>query len=93
MNGFQIGGSWSQNINMPEKASNVASHGLLLCCGIFILLALKVASRVKSNGLKAMLWCRVVLWRNSEGWTCGAGAGVVGCCAGLWITCYSMGCG
>ena len=24
---------------------------------------------------------------NSKGWTCGAGAGVVGCCGGLWIEC------
>ena len=51
---------------MPEKASNVASHGLLLCCGIFILFTCKVASRVKSDGLKAMLWCRVVVWENSK---------------------------
>ena len=38
---------------------------------------------MKSDGLKVMLWCRVVLWENSKGWTCGAGTGVVGCCAGL----------
>ena len=60
--GFQIGGSWSQNINTPEKASNVASHGLLCRYGITISFARKVASRVKSDRLKAMLWCRVVLW-------------------------------
>ena len=39
-------GSRSQNISVPEKASNVVSHGLLLCCGIFILLVFKVASFV-----------------------------------------------
>ena len=54
-------GLWSQNINTPEKASNIASRGLLLYCGIIILLAHKVASRVKSDGLKAVLWYRVVL--------------------------------
>ena len=78
---------------MPEKASNIASHGLLLCCGIFILLVLKVASRVKSDRLKAMLWCRVVLWENSkvDGVRCCCGA--VGWFGGLWITCYTVGCG
>ena len=51
---------------MPEKASNVASDGFLSRYGIFILFTRKVASRVKSDGLKAMLWCRVVLWENSK---------------------------
>ena len=55
-------GSWSQNIDMPEKPSNVASDGLLCRYGIIISFTYKVASRVKSDGLKAMLWCRVVLW-------------------------------
>ena len=50
-------GSWSQNIDTSEKAPNVTSHGLLCRYGIFISFALKVASRVKSDGLKAMLWC------------------------------------
>ena len=73
MNGFRIIGSWSGNIDMPEKAPNVASDGLLLCYGIFISFTRKVASRVKSDGLKAMLWRRVetgwltalsgVIWR------------------------------
>ena len=51
---------------MPEKASNVASDGFLSRYGIFILFTRKVASRVKSDGLKAMLWRRVVLWENSK---------------------------
>ena len=51
---------------MPEKAPNVASDGFLSRYGIFILFTRKVASRVKSDGLKAMLWCRVVLWENSK---------------------------
>ena len=66
VNGLQMVSSWSQNIDMPEKAPNVASDGLLLCCGIFISFTCKVASRVKSDGLKAMLWCCVVLWENSK---------------------------
>ena len=69
---------------MPEKASNVASHGLLLCCGIFILFTCKVASRVKSDGLKAMLWCRVVVWENSK-----AGRVVLV----LWAVGWFKGCG
>ena len=63
---MQMVGLWSQNIDMPEKASNVASDGFLSRYGIFILFTRKVASRVKSDGLKAMLWCRVVLWENSK---------------------------
>ena len=51
---------------MPEKAPNVASDGFLSRYGIFILFTRKVACRVKSDGLKAMLWCRVVLWENSK---------------------------
>ena len=51
---------------MPEKASNVASDGFLSRYGIFILFTRKVASRVKSDRLKAMLWRRVVLWENSK---------------------------
>ena len=47
---------------MLEKAPNVASDGFLSRYGIVILFTRKVASRVKSDGLKAMLWCRVVLW-------------------------------
>ena len=54
--------SWSQNIDTSEKALNVASDGFLSRYGIFILFTRKVASRVKSDRLKAMLWCRVVLW-------------------------------
>ena len=60
--GLQIIGSWSQNINMPEKASNVASRGLLLCYGIIILIVLKIASRVKSDGLKVIVVHSVVVW-------------------------------
>ena len=55
-------GLWSQNIDMPEKAPNAASRGLLCRYGIFISFARKVASRVKSDRLKVMLCCRVVLW-------------------------------
>ena len=61
-NGLQMVVSWSQNIDMLEKAPNVASRGLFYCYGIFISFTRKVASRVKSDGLKAMLWCRVVAW-------------------------------
>ena len=78
---------------MPEKAPNVVSDGLLLCYGIFILLALKVASRVKSDRLKAMLCCRVVLWRNSKAGRVALVAVAVGWFKGLWITCYTVGCG
>ena len=67
---------WSQNVDMLEKAPNVASRGFLLRCGIFILFTRKVASRVKSDRLKAMLWCRVVLWENSKA---GRVALAVGC--------------
>ena len=66
MNRLQIGGSWSQNINTSEKASNIASHGLLLCYGIVISFTRKVASRVKSDGLKAIVVHDVVLWENSK---------------------------
>ena len=70
---------------MPEKASNVASDGLLLCCGIFISFTRKVASRVKSDRLKAMLWRRVVLWEIVKAglwrWCCGLVAGSLV----LWI--------
>ena len=66
VNGFQIGGSWSQNIDMLEKALNVTSDGFLSRYGIIISLACKVASRVESDRLKAMLCYRVVLWENSK---------------------------
>ena len=69
---------------MPEKAPNVASNGFLSRYGIFILFTRKVASRVESDGLKAMLWCRVVLWENSKAgrvalvlWAVGWSAGLV----------------
>ena len=65
-NGLQMVSSWPQNIDMPEKAPNVASDGFLSRYGIFISFTRKVASRVKSDRLKAMLWCRVVLWENSK---------------------------
>ena len=69
---------------MPEKAPNVAPDGFLSRYGIFILFSRKVASRVKSDGLKAMLWCRVVLWENSKldvwRWLW-----AVGWFVGLWI--------
>ena len=44
---------------MPEKASNVASHGFLVCCGITILIINKVLLDVMFKGFKAMLlsWC------------------------------------
>ena len=66
---------------MPEKAPNVASNGLLVCYGIFILFTCKVASRVKSDGLKAMLWCRVAVWENSKA---GRVALTVGCGLVRW---------
>ena len=78
-------GSWSQNIDMPEKPSNVASDGLLCRYGIIISFTYKVASRVKSDGLKAIVVHSVVLWRNSKGWTCGAGAVWWAGSLGLWI--------
>ena len=65
-NGLQMVVSRSQNIDMLEKASNVASDGFLSRYGIFISFTRKVASRVKSDRLKAMLWCRVVLWETSK---------------------------
>ena len=65
-NGLQMVSLWSQNIDMPEKAPNVASDGFLSRYGIFISLARKIASRVKSDRLKAMLCYRVVLWENSK---------------------------
>ena len=70
---------------MHEKAPNVASDGFLSRYGIVISFTLKVASRVKSDGLKVMLWCRVVLWENSK-----AGRVVLvwwasGWLYGLWI--------
>ena len=39
---------------------------------------------MKSDRLKAMLWCRVVLWENSKA---GRVVLAVGCCAGqgLWM--------
>ena len=70
---------------MPEKASNVTSDSFLSRYGIVILFSRKVASRVKSDGLKVMLWCRVVLWENSKAgrvvlvMVCWAGS------LGLWI--------
>ena len=51
---------------MLEKAPNIAPDGFLSRYGIFISLARKIASRVKSDRLKAMLCCRVVLWENSK---------------------------
>lgn len=66
VNGSQMVSSWSQNIDMLEKAPNVASRGFLSRYGIFILFTRKVASRVKSDRLKAMLCSRVVLWENSK---------------------------
>ena len=83
VNGLQMVSSWSQNIDTPEKAPNVASDGFLSRYGIFILFTRKVASRVKSDGLKAMLWCRVVLWENSKAGRVALVLWAVGCCAGL----------
>ena len=62
VNGLRIVGSRSQNSDTSEKAPNVASRGFLSRYGIFISFTRKVASRVKSDRLKAMLCCRVVLW-------------------------------
>ena len=76
--------SWSQNIDMHEKAPNVASDGFLSRYGIITLLARKVASRVKSDRLKAMLCSRVVLWENSK-----AGRVALVC----WAVGWFKGCG
>ena len=46
VNGLQMVGSWSQNIDMHEKAPNVASDGFLCRYGIVISFARKVASYV-----------------------------------------------
>ena len=70
---------------MPKKAPNVASHGFLCRCGIFISFTRKVASRVKSDGLKVMLWCRVVLWENSKAGHVALVLWAVGWFVGLWI--------
>ena len=77
-------GSWSGNIDMLEKAPNVAPDGFLSRYGIFILFTRKVASRVNSDRLRVMLWCRVVLWRNSKAGRV-ALAVAVGWFVGLWI--------
>ena len=69
---------------MLEKAPNVALDGFLVRYGIIISFTRKVASRVKSDGLKAMLWCRVVLWENSK-------AGRVALV--LWAVVLVKGCG
>ena len=84
VNGLQMVGSWSQNIDTSEKASNVASDGFLSRCGIVISFTRKVAPRVKSDGLKAVLSCRVVLWEIMKA---GRVALVMVCWAG------SLGCG
>ena len=83
VNGLQMVVSWSQNIDTPEKAPNVASDGF--CCVVVYLyyFACKVASRVKSDGLKAMLWHSVVLWENSKAGRVALVLWAVGCCAGL----------
>ena len=70
---------------MPEKAPNVASNGFLPRYGIVISFTLKVASRVKSDRLKAMLWCRVVLWENSKAGRVVLVLWAVGWFVGLWI--------
>ena len=79
MNGFQMVGSRSQNINMPEKAPNVASHGLLCRYGIVISFTCKVASRVKSDGLKAIVVHSVVVWEIVKAGRVVLAVGVVGC--------------
>ena len=66
---------------MPEKAPNVASDGFLSRYGIFILFTRKVASRVKSDRLKAIVVCRVVLWENSKA---GRVVLAVGCGVAWW---------
>ena len=45
-NGLQMVVSWSQNIDMLEKASNIASDGFLSRYGIFISFTRKVVSYV-----------------------------------------------
>lgn len=57
--GLQMVGSWSQNIDMLEKAPNVAPDGFLSRYGIFILFTRKVASYVVFCAFQgyAMLSC------------------------------------
>lgn len=69
---------------MHEKAPNVAPDGFLSRYGIFISFTRKVASRVKSDRLKAMYVHSVVLWENSK-----AGRVVLV----LWAVGWFVGCG
>ena len=48
--------------NIVLYGSCFSSKSFYCYYGIIVLLTRKVASRVKSDGLKAMLWCRVVVW-------------------------------
>ena len=69
---------------MPERAPNIASRGLLLCCGIFISLLHKVVSYVvfcASQGYAVVH--SVVLWENSKAGRVALVLWAVGCCAGL----------
>lgn len=79
-------GLWSYNIDMPEKASNIASHGFLVCYSITILYIIKVLLYVMFKGFKVVVWCRVVACKdNSKVNRCGVS---VCCCrvvVMLWI--------
>ena len=61
-NGLQMVSLWSQNIDMPEKASNVVSDGFLSRYGIIISFTRKVASYVVFCAFQgyAMLSCGTV---------------------------------
>ena len=71
---------------MPEKASNVASHGFLVCCGITILIINKVLLDVMFKGFKAMLlsWCGSVGNNKVVRW-CGGGVVIHKVIGLLWM--------
>ena len=80
--------------NIVLQGSIFSSNGFLVCCGITILFIYKVLSFAMFEPFKVVgvVVCGSV--GNSKGWTCGAGTGVVGCCAGLvdrlkvgWLGC------
>ena len=68
--------------NIVLQGFYFSSGGFCVCC-IIILFIYKVLSIVLFEPFKVVgvVVCGSV--GNSKGWTCGAGTGVVGCCAGL----------
>ena len=61
----------------------MAVAGSFVCCNVIILFVCIVLLCVLFESFKVVgvVVCGSV--GNSKGWTCGAGTGVVGCCAGL----------